>query len=105
MSKTLFLDIDGTILKWGSGEVLPGVKEKFDKWNKEGYQIIITTARGESWRKYTERQLEDAGLVYERLLLEMQDYPRWVINDEKEGIEACGAVIVKRDGGLEEYDI
>ena len=105
MSKTLFLDLDGTIFKWFDQTLLPGVKEKFDRWNKEGYQIIITTARSEGYRQYTEKQMADNGLEYERLLMEMQDYPRWVINDEKEGIEACGAVIVKRDGGLEEYDI
>lgn len=105
MSKTLFLDLDGTILRWFSGEILPGVKEKFDRWNEEGYQIILTTARSEGFRKFTEAQMESHGLKYERLIMELQDYPRWVINDEKEGIEACGAIIVKRDGGLEEYDI
>lgn len=105
MSKTIFLDIDGTILKWFDGTVLPGVKEKFDKWNREGYQIILTTARSEGFRKYTERQMEEAGLKYERLIMELQDYPRWVINDEKEDRPACGAVIVKRDGGLEGYNI
>ena len=93
--KTLFLDIDGTILKWFSSEILPGVKEKFDRWNEEGYQIILTTARSEGFRKFTEAQMESHGLKYERLIMELQDYPRWVINDEKEGIEACGAIIFK----------
>ncbi len=105
MSKTLFLDIDGTILSWKDGSVLPGVQAKFEKWNRDEYQLLLTTARSECWRKYTERQLEEAGLVYERLFMEMQDYPRWVINDEKEGVAACGAIIVKRDGGLEDIDI
>lgn len=105
MSKTLFLDLDGTVFKWRDQTLLPGVKEKFDKWDREGYQIIITTARGEFLRKHTERQLDEHGLKYERIIMELQDYPRWVINDEKEGIDACGAIIVKRDGGLEEYDI
>jgi ribonucleotide monophosphatase NagD (HAD superfamily) len=105
MSKTIFCDIDGTILKWFSSELLPGVKEKFDKWNNEGCQIIITTARSEGFRKYTERQLEEYGLKYERLLMEMQDYPRHIINDEKEDCLACVAHIVKRDGGLENLSI
>lgn len=103
--KTLFLDIDGTIISWKDGSLLPGVKEKFDKWMKENYQIILTTARSSKYQKYTENQLAEYGLKYERLLMEIQDYPRWVINDEKEGIAAAGHVIVKRNAGLEEYDI
>jgi ribonucleotide monophosphatase NagD (HAD superfamily) len=105
LSLTIFCDIDGTILKWFSGELLPGVKEKFDKWNEEGCQIILTTARGEAWRKYTESQLERVGIRYERLIMELQDYPRHIINDEKEGCQACVAHIVKRDGGFIELEI
>jgi ribonucleotide monophosphatase NagD (HAD superfamily) len=103
--KTLFIDIDGTILRFFSGELLPGVKEKFEKWNRLGYQIILTTARSEGFRKYTERQFDEAGLKYERLIMELQDFPRHIVNDEKPDCPACAAHIVKRDGGLEDLDI
>lgn len=54
--KTIFIDIDGTILKHGKNlnnmctakpEILDGVIEKFLEWRRKEYYIVITTARVE----------------------------------------------------------
>jgi hypothetical protein len=107
--KTIFCDIDGTIFKWkwpwDNAELLPGVKEKFEEWLSAGCVIILTTARDSAYREMTEQQLMDFGIYYHALLMDLPDYPRHIINDEKHGVISCAAHIVKRDGGLEDLDI
>lgn len=63
--KTIFCDIDGTLLSHQGTlsciseeqKVLPGVHEKFDEWSFKNYTIILTTARPESMREMTIKQL------------------------------------------------
>src|SRR5688572_19237557 len=101
MREVIFLDIDGTLTRhmandwpqyWeefhARGEyLLPGVKAKLDKWNEQGYQIILTTGRKESQRKETEKQLALYGLKYERLYMDIGHGCRHIINDEKTSTE------------------
>lgn len=51
--KTIFLDIDGTLLKHHGSlslcgimppVLLDGVHDKLDEWDKKGYRIILITA-------------------------------------------------------------
>lgn len=60
--KTIFCDIDGTLLKHhGDGclykamknppELLPNVIETIDRWKYNEYRVILTTGRPESMRK------------------------------------------------------
>lgn len=112
--KTIFCDIDGTILKHVGAlskigydqEVLPGVLEKFDEWQRRSYRIIITTARPESMRSLTENQLKNIGIAYHQLVMDLPTGPRYVINDNYPNgeIRAFGVPVVRNEG-LEKVDI
>ena len=109
--KTIFCDIDGTILKHSKGiytldkdkqEVLPGVYEKFQEWLLRSYKIILTTARPESTRKLTEQLLQDLGITYHELIMNLPCGERILINDTKpDGMITARAYSVKRDKGIE----
>src|SRR5690606_28668536 len=90
---TYLIDIDGTILTHhGAGFTYrdlqqqtptPGTIEKLQKWFDEGHHIIITTARPESTRHFTEKQLEEHGVKYHRLIMDLTSGVRILINDKK----------------------
>ena len=88
----IFCDIDGCIFKVTENgnctkllsldvELLPGVVEKFNEWDKNGYKIVLTTGRPNSAREATELQLRKNGLFWHALLMEMGSNKRFVIND------------------------
>lgn len=90
--KTIFCDLDGTILRHvhkisevlqTSGEILPGVREKFDQWDSQGHTIILTTARKESARAHTVKQLQELGIVYDQLIMGITSGSRVLINDKQ----------------------
>lgn len=89
--KTIFCDIDGTILKHShkfsdllstDPQVLDGVLNKFNEWDSKGYKVILTTARKESARAMTEKHLSDLGLSWDVLLMGMTSGTRVLINDK-----------------------
>lgn len=116
MSKTLFIDIDGTILPhlnttlseyvslYYRGELeddpLPGVAEKFSKWSKEDCTIVLTTARPESMRAQTHAQLTSNGLFYDHLIMGLPTGSRHVINDTKSDgtITAIAHPVIRNEG-------
>lgn len=109
--KIIFLDIDGTILKHHGGhssdlisqktQLLPGVKEKLDEWEVEGCQIIITTGRKESYRKFTEKQLLVCGIAYDQLIMGLGRGERILVNDKKsDGSNAARAFCIDRNEGI-----
>ena len=110
MSKTYFIDIDGTILRHrGSltsilldfGEVLPNVIQKLNDWAIRGDRIIITTARPESMRQHTINELEYNGIFYDQLIMGLNHGPRVVINDAKSEYEEMAiGITVDRNKGL-----
>jgi len=114
--KTLFIDIDGTLL-FHFGEVntqtkyfptiLSGVLEKFAEWNTKGYQIILITARRESERLKTIEQLEDVGIVYDMLITSIGLGDRVIINDIKPGSDkpTAVAICVPRNEGIANINI
>jgi len=112
--KTIFIDIDGTILKHGKNlnnmctakpEILDGVIEKFLEWRRKEYYIVITTARVEGLRQVTQKQLTDVGLFYDQLVMGLPNGPRVLINDKKpEGIVSAVAYSIERDGGIKDID-
>jgi hypothetical protein len=116
MSKTIFLDIDGCIIKHQGGssstlikqktEVLPGVLEKLDEWEIAGYTIVITTGRKESLRKFTEKQLLVCGIVYDHLIMGLGRGERVVINDRKsDGSNTATAICLPRNDGIGKINI
>jgi NDP-sugar pyrophosphorylase family protein len=112
--KTIFCDIDGTILKHvhrfsdissSDSEILPGVREKFNEWDSKNYKIILTTARKESARNLTERQLSDIGLPWDCLLMGITSGQRVLINDkllESDIDRAIAVNLITNDGFLKE---
>lgn len=113
---SIFCDIDGTIFyHYGSLEaiacekpvILPGVKKKFDEWNSVGHYIILVTARSQCLEKQTREQLASFGLKYDRLIMEITNLPRVLINDRKPytDVDAARAIIVERDKGFVDLNI
>ena len=107
---TIFCDIDGTLFKYrkfetyetSDPEVLDGVKDKLEQWKDEGHMIILTTARPEYLREHTVNELTSNELPYDRLIMEIERGPRFLINDmdpDKPGERATG-INLMRDTGL-----
>lgn len=113
--KTLFIDIDGTILKHqhaisgvyqNSAQVLPGVIKKFDEWDSAGYRIILVTGRKESARKVTIQQLEDMQISYDMLIMGVGTGNRILINDKlsENMFDRASSINVLTDQGFENID-
>jgi len=110
ITMTLFLDIDGCILKHQDGltnilrnqpEVLPGVYKKFHEWSSGGHMIILVTGRPESMRKFTEDQLLNLGLFYDQLIMGLTNGYRILINDKKPNMDITAkAYNLERNKGL-----
>lgn len=89
--KTIFCDIDGTILKhvhkfsdvsFTEPSVLDGVIKKFNEWDSQGHKIILCTARKESARQITEYHLNSLGLCWDQLIMGVTSGERVLINDK-----------------------
>jgi hypothetical protein len=111
MNKTIFLDIDGCVLKHKGNlsnqltlnpELLPDVIEKLNKWEADGCKIILVTGRKESMRKITEETLASMGVFFDQLIMGLPRGERIVINDQKpdNNIRVARAIEIKRNEGL-----
>jgi len=116
MKKTIFLDIDGCVLKHkgnmsdiilNDSEILPGVKEKFNEWDGLGYKIVLTTGRRESARKLTEKQLFSYGLFWDHLIMGCNRGERILINDFKPSSDepTARAICLTRNTGLSNINV
>lgn len=116
MKKTLFIDIDGTLVKHQGNmtkmftyemEILPGVLEKLNEWDAMGYRIILTTGRKECLRKITEEQLLKNGIFYDQLVMGLPRGQRIIINDSKPGNDLITALAIQvnRNEGLSNIKI
>lgn len=106
---TVFCDIDGTIFKYRKfetyrtsvAEVLPGVVESMTEWKKSGTYIVLTTARPEYLREWTEFELESAGIPYDQMIMEIGRGPRYIINDSEDPDQPRAiAIPLDRDKGF-----
>jgi hypothetical protein len=113
--KTIFCDIDGTILRQvdfnelneKNFEVLPGAREKFREWIDAGHHIVITTARPESLRGVTIRQLGNAGFQFHQMVMGIGREERILINNNSKGDpnrDRALSVSVRRDDGFYHSD-
>lgn len=109
--KTIFCDIDGTLVKhgvpWESSmpeykmEILPGTLEKLAEWDRNGYCIILVTGRRESMRLVTEKQLAEIGIFYDQLIMGIGSGTRILINDTKpDGTDTAVSINLKRNNGI-----
>ena len=116
-AKTIFCDIDGTIVKHELPSInqnpntklclLEGTIEKFLEWDKLGYKIILTTGRKESLRKVTIDQLETAGIIYDLLIMGIGGGKRYLINDIKpeSNEDSAFSINLKRNQGIKKIEI
>ena len=118
--KTILCDIYGRLCRYpysaemGSYEFdennmtpLPGTIQKLWDWDKAGHMIILTTGRKEGMRRITEKQLESAGIIYDKLIMGIGGGTRVLINDLKPDRKGDTAIAInlKRDIGVKDVKI
>lgn len=120
--KTIFLDIDGTVLEQIGGldkqmhlgplpnhsPLLPGVLDKLHEWDCLGYIVVLVTGRKESMRAVTERQLEYHGIYYDQLIMGIGGGVRVLINNAKDSfpeMETAVGRTIPKNKGLVDLDI
>ena len=85
---------------------LEGTIEKLLEWNKKGYTIILTTGRRESNREVTIKQLQEAGIFYDQLIMNIGGGARYLINDKKpEGDITSFCFCPDRNQGIKDIEI
>jgi mannose-6-phosphate isomerase len=114
--KTIFCDIDGTLWEHvgqldkhatcNNYKLCNNTLNAISLWDKQGYQIILTTGRKESLRKVTEENLQKNGIVYDRLIMGLGGGDRILINDRKpdNNRNTAYAINLVRNSGLQIYD-
>lgn len=114
--KTIFLDIDGTILHHHglTGQqskldpiLLPGVINKLNEWEEKGYKIILVTGRRKSERKQTKKQLRKSGIRYDKLIMGIGRGDRVLINDMKSNSNDNTAIAINliRNNGISDIEL
>ena len=117
--KTIFCDIDGTLVKFPDTfegfkdlpkgkhkmKLLPGSLDKLWEWETSGYNIILTTGRKESMRPETEKQLREVGIFWDHLIMGLGPGPRYLVNDKNAGNDTAFAINVERNIGIGDIDI
>ena len=109
--KTIFLDIDGTLMEHSENiveqftktpKLLKGTLEKLSEWDRKGYNIILTTGRRVGVRDITVRQLSELGIFYDQLIMGLGGGVRVIINDRKKDKENDTAIAInlKRNEGI-----
>lgn len=112
---TIFIDLDGTILKHShryslihtGPKLLDGVREKLDYWDSIGHTIVLVTARKESARKQTEEDLRSLMVPYDQLIMGVSSGNRYLINDKlnESSNDRAISINVITDSGLKGVDI
>lgn len=114
--KTIFCDIDGTLIRHDAPEVafksdykmtvLSGTLEKLLEWDRLGYNIILTTGRRDSMRAMTEKQLSEVGIFYDQLIMGLGGGERCLINDTKpDGTVTASVINLNRNQGIKNINI
>jgi len=116
MSKTIFCDIDGTIVYQVPFEeinpitsmALPGVVGKINQWYNSGHYIVLITARTEEYRLITTQEMEKLDIPYHQLVMGIGRDERILINNKswKNPTEKrATAIEVEKNGGFNGIDI
>jgi quercetin dioxygenase-like cupin family protein len=114
--KTIFCDIDGTLLHHNGDVVsnyqdepilLSGALENIKQWEKNNFTIVLTTGRKECLRENTEQQLLKMGIIYDKLIMGLPNGDRILVNDKKlkSGRNTAYAVNLVRNQGMSQIDL
>lgn len=92
--KTLFVDIDGTLVynsgeyskkKWGETDAIENNVDYLNKLYSTGkVKIILTTARKKIYEKKTIEQLKKYNIPYDNIIFDLYHGKRYLINDYSE---------------------
>ena len=92
--KTLFVDIDGTLVynsgeyskkKWGETNAIQDNVDYLNKLYSTGkVKIILTTARKKIYEKKTIEQLKNNNIPYDHIIFDLYHGKRYLINDYSE---------------------
>jgi len=113
---TLFVDIDGTLVKYRkfselAESILTPIQDVIDFVNdhfNSGAVIIITTARPESYREFTENELNILGIKFNQIVMNCGRGTRVVLNDvdpDKPELPRAIGINLKRNEGLKDIQI
>lgn len=106
---TLFVDIDGTLVKNSSAHFppyignTPALEENVSilrkLFNTGKFQIILTTSRPEEYREATIKQMKELDLPFNLLIMGLLHAKRIVINDYSKSnpFKSCDSINLKRD--------
>ena len=106
---SVFLDIDGVLVKnsgkyfsprWGDTNCIESNKRTINDLYCSGKaEIILTTARDQSFEKITREQLEREGIKYHRLIMGLMHCRRIIINDyaDSNPYPSCSSINVERN--------
>lgn len=106
---TLFIDLDGTLVKNSSAHFPPYIGESdviapnveiVNQLQKSGkFEVIVTTSRPEKYRAITEQQLASIGIRFTALIMGLQHGKRIIINDYSKSnpFKSCDSINLKRD--------
>jgi len=118
--KTLFIDIDGTLIfqdshsitdiiqqTFKTSKILPDCIEKMNQWRNNGCIIVLVTARPESMRIVTIEQINDVGLFYDQLVMGLGSGERYLVNNRKNdnANDTAFAINVNKNEGLTDVEI
>lgn len=114
--KTIFADIDGTLVKNSSAYLTPYIGDTEGLIDNIDYlkelvstgrvELILTTSRPEEYREITKTQLDKFGLMYKELIMGLQHSKRIIINDfsNTNPYKSCEAINIPRDSNnLKQY--
>jgi len=114
--KTFFIDIDWVLFynsskyflpSWGETPALENnIKKIKNIISNNNCQVILTTARDESYKKITEEQLLKIGIKYDKIIFGLFHTKRVIINDfsNTNRYPSCEAINILRDNDdLENY--
>lgn len=112
---TLFVDIDGTLVKYRkfselATSILTPIQDVIDFVNDHydnGSIVIITTARPSSYREYTIEELGKIGVKYHQLVTDCGRGTRVILNDRdpENPIDRAVGINLVRNGGLKNITI
>ena len=114
---TLFVDIDGTIIKYRnfnelgdylSAEPIQDVIDFINDHYDSGSVIIITTARPSDYEILTKQELEKVGIKYHQIVMNCGRGTRVVLNDidpKSPEIKRAIGLNLQRNGGILDIEI